>query len=222
MLGFFRKVAVGFFTFSFFALMILFLAVGITLFNNNEPGWGCLVLFGGWIITILVFSFTGTFLGMAEDIAEIRKKFEGNDSISVQTNNAQRGTNFGIENLINQANNAQQSTNSGSEDILNQAIDSNNSTQPERMFWDCPKCGHTNSISSLYCENCSNRKPQAAENSLKKSEKVNISSEVPPVNPTNKIKNINRFTGMFWDCGKCGHTNSSSSMYCENCGNRKS
>ncbi len=161
MLEYFRRAVKGIFLFSFWAIMIGFFVFGIVMCIDTKSGSGVLVIIGGWVATFFLFAFLGSFIGIAEDIAVIRKKLESSDSGLVQANNTSHSTNISTEKQPNQV------------------INRNNFIQSESMFWDCHKCGHTNSISSLYCENCSNRKPQAAENSLKKSEKVNISSEVP-------------------------------------------
>lgn len=139
MLGFFRKAADFICEGTYFLLMVADLVVGIMVGNSTgEAGWGWLIVLGGWFVLTALYSFAGTFIGMAEDIAKIRKKLE-KSSPNTEPPKMVLPENTESSNHVS---------------FIRQSAGLSSSSP-----WECPNCDCLNSGNSAYCENCGNRKP---------------------------------------------------------------
>lgn len=132
MLDFFRGAATGFLITFYILLLIASIVLGFVFWNY---GLGLLIMLGGFIVSTLICSFMGTFLGMAVDISKIRKRIEYNqtDSISEEV---------------------EEDDNYNETDKMEETDETEESEETEVKDWYCGKCGWHNSGESLYCEKC--------------------------------------------------------------------
>lgn len=151
MINFFKELAKGIFGFLFFAFMVGYFVLGIIIcytdgrmFGIDFDVLGSSVIIGGWLSTIFVFSIAGSFLNLVNDVAEIRKKL-------VDGKNTGTNTSAYVEQPYDEE--------PKTYDEFIKRLSDSNSASTAKKFWDCPKCGCTNSTSNSYCEKCGTPKP---------------------------------------------------------------
>lgn len=134
------------------------------VFSTLVHGWEFLVMLGGWVATLIIFSSFGMVIEMADNIRKSREFLETmSRNNGAQTNNVQPATNVAnVQQPVNTAS-VQPTVNVAS---VQQPAKVTNVQQPVNVAnntpsepWVCPKCGHTNSGSYKYCEDCDARKP---------------------------------------------------------------
>lgn len=125
------------------------------VFSTLVHGWEFLVMLGGWVATLIIFSSFGMVIEMADNIRKSREFLEtmSRNNVTHSTNVQQPVFTNNIQQPINVASVQQPAKVTN----VQQPVKVANSTPSEP--WVCPKCGHTNSGSYKYCEDCDARKP---------------------------------------------------------------
>lgn len=155
----------------FTAISKAFLWIGVVagivasiMLGSTVSGNGFWITLGCIVATLIIFSFYGMIVEISSNIKKSRKLLEEmSRNNGAQTNNVQPATNVSnVQQPVNTAS-VQPTVNVAS---VQQPVTVTNVQQPVKVAnstpsepWVCPKCGHTNSGSYKYCEDCDARKP---------------------------------------------------------------
>ncbi len=166
------------------------------VFGTTVKGWEFLVMLSGWVATLIIFSAFGMIVEMADNTGKSRKLLE---EILMSKNNVSQTNSVPVSTPANSA--------QPSYDLSSIAADIKANVKPTVKNisyepWACPKCGHSNSGSYKFCENCDARRPS------------NVTVQQTNGSAANSSKD-------FWICPDCGCYNPFSQAKCSSCGTPK-
>lgn len=122
-------------------------------FGTSVKGWEFLVMLGGWVATLIIFSVFGMVVEMAENIRESRELLETMSRNSAQTNSISSTAPASV---------ASPSYNPSAISNENRTPSVQQNGKPSLIAanggWRCPSCGLFNAGSRKYCENCDSPK----------------------------------------------------------------
>lgn len=210
-MSFWRKLNKSVFSISLVAACIAVIAGSIWGFNQKSEGihgvaaydnsWlGIVILVGGAILILVLFSAWGILLEFLDNVADIRNA----------VCNGQRMQ-------------SRPQTNTNQPSLLRNSTPYN--ITPRVSGWKCPRCGTENSPTSTHCTECDERKPSLSSASANVNPTVYVSpqpvlQETPQEAPqAEAVYNEQDFVFESWKCTSCGRYNEGNSNFCYNCGN---
>ncbi len=130
MLDFFKKTAKVYLNVFFWLFMIADVVAGIALGQSVHIVLGIFGTIILWLATVFIFSIVGSFIALVDDVSAIRRKVDGGALSQEQS-------------------------------VPTARVQTGNTNTNENIsrFWDCPKCGHSNTSFNTFCDNCGTRKP---------------------------------------------------------------
>ena len=229
-MSFWRKLNKAVFSISLVAACIAVIAGSIWGFNQKSEGiygvaaydnsWlGIVILLGGAILILVLFSAWGILLEFLDNVADIRNAVcKGQHMTSGQQ------------------------TYSSQHPLLRNSTPNN--ITPRVSGWKCPRCGIENSPQATRCAECDEKRPSLSSANVNPTVYVSpqpVSAAPQPVSAAPQpvsvapqpvfqatpqeapqaeaVYNEQDFVFESWNCPSCGRHNEGDSNFCYNCGN---
>ena len=209
-MSFWRKMNKVVFYISLVAACIAVLGGSIWGFNQKSEGingiaaydnsWlGIVILLGGAILILVLFSAWGILLEFLDNVADIRNAVCNGQRIQ-----------------------SRPQTNTNQPSLLRNSTPHN--ITPRVSGWKCPRCGIENPPQATHCTECDERKPSLSSASANVNPTVYVSPQpvlqaTPQEAPqAEAVYNEQDFVFESWKCPSCGRHNEGDSNFCYNCG----